>query len=129
MHEDQFLCVEFHQFALYQRADLYRQKFGSWPTNVQALVAANLFPAISQAHMCPSAIRFCGSRENLQVGKVGWISFVDDKQSGVMTHYTHSPYRFKIESTNFSVTCNFDKSHSPENVWPNGQMGQSHPRP
>jgi hypothetical protein len=111
--EAQYVCVEFHQAALYQQAGLYRQQFGHWPTNVQVLVEAHLLPAISQVHMCPSEIRIAGGYENLS-GTVGDFSFVDRKQPRSMADYTHSPYRFQIEGTNFTVICTFDKSHTRE---------------
>ncbi len=123
-HEDQFVCVAFHQAALHQRASLYRQKFGHWPTNVQALVEAHLLPAISRVHMCPSEIRLQGDHENLRGGTVGDFSFVDTKQPGAMAYYTYSPYRFTIEGTHFTVICTFDKSHKRENVWPTTASSQ-----
>ena len=29
-----------------------------------------------------------------------------------MADYTHSPYRFQIEGTHFTMICTFDKSHT-----------------
>jgi hypothetical protein len=46
----------FHHAALYERASLYRQQFGHWPTNVQELVEAHFLPEYSQVHLCPSQV-------------------------------------------------------------------------
>jgi hypothetical protein len=113
-HEDQFACVEFYQAGLYQRAGLYRQKFGHWPTNVQALVEAHLLPAVSEVHLCPSQIRLAGGYDNLGSGTVGDFSFIDKYQPKSMANYIYSPYRFRIEGTNFIVICTFDRSHTRE---------------
>ena len=100
----------FHHAALYQRAGLYRQKFGRWPTNVQELVEAHFLPEYSQVHLCPSQI---GERGLITSYDQKW-TFVEKNQKGAVGYYASSPYRFGFESTNFTVICTLDRSHNLE---------------
>ena len=106
-NESQMVCG-FHQTALYQRAGLYHQEFGRWPTNVQELVVANLLPEYSQVHLC-----------SLQIPASGLITsydqkgtFIDKTQHCTLGYYVLSPYRFGFEGTNFTVSCTLDGSHN-----------------
>ena len=104
--ENRYKCVEFHQAALCQRAGLYYQKFGHWPTNVQDLVEAHFLPAYSQVHCCPSEVQY----SDIGRGVAGDFSFVDKDVPAA--YYTHSPYRFRLDGTNFAVVCTLDTSHT-----------------
>jgi hypothetical protein len=97
-----------HHAALYQRADLYCQKFGRWPTNVQELVVAHFLPEYSQVHLC-----------YLQIPASGLITsydqkgtFIEQTQHCTLGYYVLSPYRFHFDGTNFTVSCTLDASHN-----------------
>jgi hypothetical protein len=51
-----WLVCGVHQSALRDRAEQYHQKYGRWPTNVQALVEAHFLPEFSEVHFCPSQV-------------------------------------------------------------------------
>ena len=98
----------FHQAALYQRARLYHEKFGRWPTNVQALVETHFLPEYSQVHLC-----------SLQIPASGLITsydqkgtFIEQAQHCTLGYYVLSPYRFGFDGTNFTVSCTLDASHN-----------------
>ena len=106
-NEAQMVCGQ-HQAALYQRAGLYRQKFGRWPTNVQELVEAHFLPEYSQVHLC-----------YLQIPASGLITsyyqkgtFIEQTQHCTLGYYVLSPYRFGFDGTNFTVRCTLDASHN-----------------
>jgi hypothetical protein len=97
-----------HQAALYQRARLYRERFGHWPTNVQALVETHYLPEYSQVHLC-----------YLQIPPGGLIlsydqkgTFIEQTQHCTLGYYVLSPYRFGFDGTNFTVSCTLDVSHN-----------------
>jgi hypothetical protein len=126
-NENRFVCVAFHQAALYQRAGLYHQKFGRWPTNVQDLVEAHLLPEFSAVHICPSEreAEILGNGTGVTVGD---LSFVESNHLGSTAayydhigRYSHSPYRFSFDGTNFVVICTKDHSHTPALTWRRGQ--------
>jgi hypothetical protein len=98
----------FHQAALYQRAKLYHQKFGRWPTNVQDLVKMHFLPEYSQVHLC-----------SLQIPASGLITsydqkgtFIEQTQHCTVGYYVLSPYQFHFDGTNFTVSCTLDASHN-----------------
>ena len=106
-NEARYVCGE-HQAALYRRADLYRQKFGCWPTNVQELVVAHFLPEYSQVHLC-----------YLQIPDSGLITsydqkgaFIDQTQHCTLGYYVLSPYQFGFDGTNFTVSCTLNASHN-----------------
>jgi hypothetical protein len=109
---EQYAVCRSHQGALYQRAGLYRQKFGRWPTNVQELVEAHYLPEYSQVHLCPS-----------QIAEIGLITsydpdstFIEKNHRLPVGYYASSPYRFGFDGTNFTVICTADNSHNAR--WP-----------
>ena len=98
----------FHQTALYQRAGVYHQKFGCWPTNVQELAVTHFLPEYSQVHLC-----------SLQISASGLITsydqkgtFIEQTQHCTVGYYLLSPYRFHFGGTNFTVSCTLDASHN-----------------
>ena len=98
----------FHRAALHQRAKLYHEKFGHWPTNVQDLVETHFLPEFSQVHLCSSQIPACGLITSYdQVG-----TFVEQTQHCILGYYVLSPYRFGFDGTNFTVSCTLDASHN-----------------
>jgi hypothetical protein len=106
-NESRAVCG-FHQTALYQRASLFHQKFGRWPTNVQELVVAHFLPEYSQVHLC-----------SLQIPASGLITssdqkgtFIEQTQHCTLGYYVLSPYRFGFDGTNFTVSCTLDVSHN-----------------
>ena len=100
------VCTKVHQDALYERADLFHQKFARWPTNVQELVEAHFIPEWSEVHLCPSHIGVL-TRTDYQGS-----DFVDQNHTGVVAYYTSSPYRFRVEGGKFTVICSFDGKHT-----------------
>jgi len=123
-NEDRFVCVAFHQAALYQRAGLYHQRFGCWPTNVQDLAEAHLVPEFSAVHICPSEREAEVRDRSETVARVGDLSFVESNHLGSDTayydhigRYDHSSYRFSFDGTNFVVICTKDRSHTPAVTW------------
>ena len=99
-----FVCG-IHQSALRDRAEQYRQKIGSWPTNVQDLVEAHFLPEFSEVHFCPSQVT---APPRTYYDGSAWV---DRNQTGLVGCYASSPYRFRIESNKFSVVCIFDTEH------------------
>jgi hypothetical protein len=104
--KERWLVCRFHQLALYDRADQFRQKYGRWPTNVQELVETHFLPEYSEVHFCPSQI---GTLVRMDYDGLAWV---DQNHTGLVAYYTSSPYRFQIESNNFTVICTFDKTHT-----------------
>jgi hypothetical protein len=100
------ICTKPHQSALCERAGLYRQKLGRWPTSVQELVEAHFLPEYSEVHLCPSQV--AGSTRADYQGS----DFVDQNHAGFVAYYTSSPYRFRVEGSKFTVICDFDKKHT-----------------
>jgi len=96
------ICTKAHQPALYDRADLYRQKLGRWPTNVQELVEAHFLPEYSEVHLCPSQVN------RLTRTHYEGSGFIDQNHTGCVAYYTSSPYRFLVEGSNFTVVCGFE---------------------
>jgi hypothetical protein len=107
--ESRAICG-FHHAALYQRAGLYHQKFGRWPTNVQELVEADFLPEYSQAHLCSLQIPASGLIRSYDQK---W-TFVEQTQRCTVGYYVLSPYRFRFDGTNFTVSCTLDSSHNLE---------------
>jgi len=106
-NEALFIC-QTHRAALYQRAKLYHDKFGHWPTNVQALVETHYLPEYSQVHLCSLQIPPSGMiRSYDQKG-----TFIDQTQHCTLGYYVLSPYRFGFDGTNFTVSCSLDGSHN-----------------
>jgi hypothetical protein len=103
-----FMC-RLNKAAVYQRASLYRQEFGHWPTNVQDLVEAHFLSEYSQVHLCPSQIGGYGFGKTIYNQK---STFVEKNQKGAVGYYASSPYRFGFDGTNFTVRCTFDVSHN-----------------
>jgi hypothetical protein len=85
------VCTHAHQPALEERAKMYREQVGRWPTNVHELVEARLLPEFSEVHFCPS--QFEGTMRTEYQG----VAFVDENQTGFVVHAASSPYRFKLE--------------------------------
>lgn len=100
-----FVCG-IHQSALRDRAELYHQKFGRWPTNIQELVEAHFLPEFSEVHFCPSQVS--APTRTYYEGS----AWVDQNQTGLVAYHASSPYRFQVESNKFSVVCIFDAEHS-----------------
>jgi len=100
------VCTKAHQSALYERADLYRQKLGRWPTNVQELVEAHFLTEFSEVHLCPSQVN--GLTKTDYQGS----DFVDQNHTGLVAYCTSSPYRFRVEGSKFTVICSFDLEHT-----------------
>jgi hypothetical protein len=105
--QNQMVC-EFHQETLAQRAGLFHEKFGFWPTNVQNLVESHFLPEYSQVHLC-----------SLQIPAIGLIAsydqkgtFIDQTQHCTVGYYVLSPYQFHYDGTNFTVGCTLDVSHN-----------------
>jgi hypothetical protein len=103
-----WLVCRFHQYALYDRADQFHQKFGRWPTNVQELVEAHFLPEFSEVYFCPSQVGI-GALTRTEYDGSSWV---DQNQTGLVAYYASSPYRFQVESNKFTVICTFDKTHS-----------------
>ena len=101
-----FVCTRVHEAALQERANLFRQKFTRWPTNVQELVEAHFLPEFSEVHFCPSQV------SELTRADYHDDDFVDQNHTGFVAYYASSPYRFRIEGSNFTVICSFDKEHT-----------------
>ena len=101
-----WLLCSIHQSALRERAEQYHQKFGSWPTNVQELVETHFLPEFSEVHTCPSQV---GALTRSDYDGSAWV---DENQTGLVACYTASPYRFRIEGSNFTVICSFDREHN-----------------
>lgn len=102
------ICVHTHQAALRGRAELFRQKGGHWPASVGDLVEAHFLPEWSEVHFCPSAVGVQALvRTNYEVS-----AFVDENQTGFVTFYTSSPYRFRIQGDKFTVECAYDREHN-----------------
>jgi hypothetical protein len=106
-NQNRMVC-EFHQEALTQRARLYHEKFGHWPTNVQNLVETHFLPEYSQVHLC-----------SLQIPASGLIAsydqkgtFIEQTQHCTVGYYVLSPYRFNFDGTNLIVSCTLDASHN-----------------
>lgn len=100
-----WLVCGFHQNALYDQADLYRQKFGRWPTNVQELVNARVFPEFSEAHFCPSQLDMFWT--NYPSG-----SLIETNLPGIVASCGYSPYSFRVVTGKFTVICGIDKEHT-----------------
>ena len=98
-------CTMAHQTALHGRAKLYRKKMGRWPTDVKELVETNFLPEFSEVHFCPS--QFPGASRTYYEND----TFVDQTREGVVSHYTASPYRFRVEGDVLKVVCGFDNQH------------------
>jgi hypothetical protein len=107
-----FMC-RLNQDALYQRASLYRQEFGHWPTNVQDLVEAHFLSEYSQVHLCPSQIGGSGFGKTIYNQKP---TFVEKNQKGAVGYYAFSPYRFGFDGTNFTVRCTVHTTNDHEVV-------------
>ena len=102
-----FVCG-IHQSALRDRAEQYHEKFGRWPTNVQELVEAHFLPEFSEVNFCPSQVGV-GALTRTEYDSSSWVG---QNQTGLVAHYTFSPYRSHVEGDKFTVTCTFDKTHS-----------------
>jgi hypothetical protein len=106
-NQEQWVC-HLHQVALYRRANLYHDKFGRWPTNVQELVETHFLPEYSQVYLC-----------SLQIPASGLITsydqkdtFIEQTQHCTLGYYRLSAYRFYSDGTNFGVICTVDASHN-----------------
>lgn len=97
-----------HQAALYQRGRLYHEKFGHWPTNVQALVETHFLPEYSQVHLCSLQIPASGLITSYDQKR----TFIEQTQHCTLGYYVLSPYRFGFDGTNFTVSCTLDVSHN-----------------
>ena len=106
-NEARYVCGE-HHAALYQRADLYRHKFGRWPTNVQELVVAHFLPEYSQVHLCFLQIPYSGLIKSYDPKK----TFIEQTQHCTLGYYVLSPYQFRFDGTNFTVSCTLDVTHN-----------------
>jgi hypothetical protein len=105
---DWMICTMAHQDALVKRATAYHEKLGRWPTNIQELVEAGLLPEWSEAHFCPAA---AGKSALVRNGYEG-SAFVDDNETGIVTHFSSSPYRFVVQNGKFAVRCDYEKRHN-----------------
>jgi hypothetical protein len=103
-----FICVQAHQPGLRERAESYRQKVGHWPTSIGELVEARFLPEWSQVHLCPSAV---GMQAMVRTSYQG-SAFIDENRTGVVAHYTASPYRFRVAGDKFTVQCGYDAEHN-----------------
>jgi hypothetical protein len=106
-NEERHVC-ELHHAALYQRAALYHEKFGYWPTNVQALVETHYLPEFSQVHLCSLQIPASGLIRSYDQN---W-SFIEQTQHCTLGYYVLSPYQFGFDGTNFLTSCALDASHN-----------------
>jgi hypothetical protein len=103
-----FICKIVHQSALLDRAELFWKKTGRWSGSVGELVEAHLLPAWSEIHWCPSEMGV----EKLVRTEYNGTSFIEENRTGLVAHYTSSPYRFRVEGDKLIVECVFDKSHN-----------------
>ena len=102
------ICGEVHKTALRERAESFRQKSGRWPASVGELVAAHFLPEWSEVHLCPSVVVMPALVRTSYQGS----AFVDENRTGIVAHYTSSPYRFRVEGDKFTVECSYDKEHN-----------------